>query len=129
MLTHLASRLLLTLAAVLLVAGGAAHAVAFPNAARVIEGSDLPTFFAGAYKGLWLNDSINLVGLGLIYGFIAARPASSSRPIILLLTLPAIGSAVSMYSTLGRFWPAHLLVAAGAAGLLGGLLHRRVQRT
>jgi hypothetical protein len=127
--THLASRLLLTLAAVLVLAGGAAHAVAFPSAARVIEGSDLPTFFAGAYKGLWLNDSINLWGLGLAYGFIAARPASSSRAIILLLALPPIACAISMYSILGNFWPAHLLVAAGAAGLLGGLLHQRVQRT
>ena len=129
MLTQIGSRLLLSLAAVLLLAGGVAHAVAFPNAARVIEGSNLPSFFAGAYKGLWLGDSTNLVGLALAFGFAAARPASCSRAVIFLLALLPIATAASIYSTLGSFWPAHVLLASGTAALLGGLLHARGQRT
>jgi hypothetical protein len=52
-----ATRFLLAFAALCLAAGGAAHAVAFPKAAQVIDGSNLPAFFASAFKGLWLSDS------------------------------------------------------------------------
>lgn len=117
------ARLLLAFAALCLAAGSAAHAVAFPKAAPVIDGSNLPAFFAGAFKGLWLSDSASLFALALAFAFIATQPSSAARPLILLLALAPLASAALIYTTMGSFYAGHLLLLASAAALLGGALH------
>jgi len=117
------ARLLLAFAALCLAAGSAAHAVAFPRAAPVIDRSNLPAFFAGVFKGLWLSDSASLFTLALAFGFIAIQRRSATRPLILLLALAPLASAVLIYMTMGGFYAGHLLMLASAAALLGGALH------
>jgi hypothetical protein len=58
-----APRLLLAVSSLILAAGGAVHALAFPKAAMVAEHSTLPTFFSAAFKGLWLGDSMQTRGI------------------------------------------------------------------
>jgi hypothetical protein len=123
-----ATRILLAFAALCLAAGGATHAVAFPKAAMVIDGSNLSAFFASAFKGLWLSDSASLFASALAFGFIAARPGSAARPLILLLALAPLASAAMIYATMGNFFAGHLLLLASAAALLGGALHREASR-
>ena len=117
------ARALLAFTALCLAAGSAAHAVAFPGAAPVIDGSNLPAFFTGAFKGLWLSDSATLFALALAFAFIATQPSSATRLLIVLLALAPLASAALIYMTMGSFYAGHLLLLASAAALLGGALH------
>jgi hypothetical protein len=117
------ARLLLALAALTLAAGGTAHAIAFRGAVRAVDGSALPAFFAGAFKGLWLSDSATLFAQALTFALIVARPGLAARPLILILALAPLASAAMIYMTMGRFFAGHLLLLASVAALLGGALH------
>lgn len=114
-------RILLGSSAAALAAGGLVHAAAFPGAVRVIAAANLPAFYANAYEALWLSDSATLMGLALVFGFIAARPSTSMRRIILLLALTPAASAVLIYAFMGSFFAGHLLVASALAAIMGGL--------
>ena len=117
-----ATTVLLGFVAVCLAAGGVLHGLAFLKAAQVIDRSNLPAFFAGTFKGLWLSESASLLGLGLVFGVIAAQPAFAARRLILLLALTPLACAAFIYTTVGSFFAGHLLSLAGAAALLGGIL-------
>jgi hypothetical protein len=121
-----ASRILLGFAALILVAGGVAHTRAFWGAVPVIDAARLPPFFNGSFKALWLNDSVSLFGFALLLGYIAARPTTTARTLSLLIALPLIGYALSMYATVGSFFAAHLLLAAGLACVLAALPSERI---
>jgi len=117
-------RLLLGFAALILAAGGVAHTRAFPGAVPAIDAAQLSPFLANSFKALWINDSVSLFGLALLVGYIAVRPAPSARSLLLLLALPLFGYALSLYSTVGSFFAAHLLLAAGLACSVAALLVR-----
>ena len=118
------SRFLFAFSALCLAAGSTVHAVAFPKAAGVVSRSNLPSFFASAFKGLWLSDSASLFALALVFGFIATRPHSATRLLAVLLGLVPLASAVSIYSTMGNFFAGHVLLLASGAALLGGALRQ-----
>jgi hypothetical protein len=117
------SRLLLALAAAIFLFGAAMHAFAFfAKASHVIEASTLKAFFSSELKVLWLADSTTLLGLALIFGLIAARPAWAARPIILILSwIPAATTAL-LYFFLGPFYAAHMLLAATLMVILSALI-------
>jgi hypothetical protein len=118
-----APRLLLAFSSLCLVAGGAVHALAFPTAATVAEHSTLPPFFSGAFKGLWLCDSITSVALALAFGSIATFPGMASRSLVVLLALAPLAVATAIFATMGNFFAGHLMLLAGTAALIGGCLH------
>ena len=120
-----ATRSLLSLAALVLAAGGGTHLLAFPGAARAVGGSNLPAFFAATFRALWLGDSATLFAQALAFGALAARPGLAARPLILVLALGPLANAVAIYITMGGFFAGHLLLLAGATALLAGALHRR----
>ena len=122
---RLASRILLMFAAICLASGGCVHALAYPKAARIAEHSTLPALFAAAFKGLWLIDSAACVVLAMTFGSIAAFPGITSRSVVMLLALAPVAFAAALFSTMGNFFPAYLLLMAGAAALVGGTLHQR----
>ena len=117
------SRLLLALSAICLAGGALVHARAFPKAAVIADHSTLPAFFSGAFKGLWICDSLSSMGLALALGAIAAFPTIAARPLVILLALPPLTFAAALFATLGNFFPGYLMLLAGAAALAGGLLH------
>ncbi len=115
------SRLLIAFSALCLLAGSAVHGLAFPKASDTVAQSNLPPFFVGALKGLWLSDSATLFTLALVFGFVAARPEAASTPLLVLLGLVPLASALSIYAMMGNFFAGHVLLAASGAVLLAAL--------
>jgi hypothetical protein len=115
----------LALAASTLAAGGVLHSAVYSEAKTVFAGSGLPSFFASACNGLWTSDSANLFSSALTFAAVAAWPRLAKRPLILLLTLPPLSTALSVYVAMGfGFFPAHVLLGAGLAAVLAALAHR-----
>jgi hypothetical protein len=113
--------LLLGTAALLSALGGAAHARAFPKAVIAFAASNLPHFYAGSSKGLWLSDSATLFILAAIFGTVAARPSLASKPLLMLVSLIPAGTAVFIYMFLGNFFAGHLLLLIAALAFFGTL--------
>jgi peptidoglycan/LPS O-acetylase OafA/YrhL len=117
------SRLLLAAAAAIFAFGGAMHAAAYAAKARPgIDASNLPAFLGAELKVLWLADSTTLVALALVIGFIAAKPASVAKAVIMLLAIIPAATAVLLYFFLGPFYPGHLLLVASVMVFVAGLV-------
>ncbi len=116
--TNRLSRLSLAFSALLLVAGGVVHALSFPKASGVAA-HGLNMFYASAFNGLWLSDSATSIALALAFASLAARPQWAAAPLVAILALAPIGSAIAIYWTMGLFFAGHLMLAAGVAALLG----------
>src|SRR5262249_24367545 len=83
--------------------------------------SNLAPFFRQSLKALWLIDSVTLT-LASIFSLAALSPSYISGLVVELLAFVPMGTGILLYIFLGRFGPAHLLLAAGALALAGGLL-------
>jgi hypothetical protein len=118
-------RYLLAASSAILALGGLMHARAFRKALAAANASDLPEFYAGSLKALWLIDSATLITLAVVLGFLAARPGSAAPTVVVLLALIPAATGVLLYTFIGPFLPAHmLLTAAVLAGIAGWLLAR-----
>ncbi len=114
-------RLLLAFSSLLSALGGTIHAAAFRKALAAINASDLPRFYGGSSKGLWLADSATLFILAALFGLIAARPSTATRPLVILVALIPAATAILLYTFLGNFLAGHLLLAIAALAFLAGL--------
>ena len=116
-------RLLYALSATIFGFGGLMHALAYARKALPdIAASNLTPFFQAELKGLWLCDSTTLVALAILFGFLAVKPAAASRTLVLLIALVPAGTIFVLYTFLGAFYAAHLLLAATAMVVLASLL-------
>jgi hypothetical protein len=116
-------RLLLATSAAIFAFGAAMHAIAYvAKAQRSISGSNLPRFLVSELKVLWLSDSTTLMALALAFGLIAAKPASASKAMIMLLAIVPAAITVLLYAFLGPFYPGHMLLAASAMVFVAGIL-------
>jgi hypothetical protein len=120
-----AARLLLVFAALCLAGGACVHTLSYPKVAGVAEHSSLPTLFTAAFKALWLIDSVGSMVLALAFALVAAFPGTASRSVVVLLALAPLAYAIALFSTMGNFFPGYLMLVAGAAALIGGVLHHR----
>ncbi len=114
-------RLVLALSSLLSAAGGAIHAVAFRRARVAIDASNLPHFYAASSKGLWLADSVTLLIVAAVFGLIAARPSTVTRSLVLLVALIPAATAILLYTFIGNFLAAHLLLMIASLAFVGGL--------
>lgn len=114
-------RFLLASSSLLSALGGTIHAAAFRKALAAINASDLPRFYGGSSKGLWLADSATLFILAALFGLIAARPSTATRPLVILVALIPAATAILLYTFLGNFFAGHLLLAIAALAFLAGL--------
>jgi len=114
-------RFLLALASLLSAVGGALHAAAFRKALTAIAASNLPRFYGGSSKGLWLADSATLFILAAVFGLIAARPSSATKQVVVLVALIPAATAVLLYTFLGNFFAGHLLLAIAALAFFGAM--------
>ncbi|HEY1502401.1 MAG TPA: hypothetical protein VGF88_22685 [Acidobacteriaceae bacterium] len=103
-----ASRILLAFAALLLLGGAALHGAGFRHALPVIAASGMPRFYTGAFKGLWLLDSLTQLILAAILLAAVAGQILLSRTLLVLLALIPIGNAATLFVFLGPF-PAEYL--------------------
>jgi len=115
------SRFFLAVAALLSAAGGAIHAAAFAKARTALTASNLPHFYLGSSKALWLSDSATLLVVATILGLVAARPLVSMRMLMMLVALIPASTAVLLYLFLGSFFAAHLLLLIAALSFCAGL--------
>jgi len=109
------SRTLLVLPALLLTFGGVTHARAFGKAAAAVAQSNLDPFFGRALKALWLMDSAGMLVLAAVCVALVVRPHFAPGPVLALLSLIPLSTAVLLYAFIGNFPPAHMLMIAGAA--------------
>ena len=116
------SRWLLTIAAVLLLAGGSFHTWVYGIATVMIDASNLSARNAAIFKGLWLVDSGEVLLIGLAFLALALRPRLGNRAMLGFLAALLIASALAVYCTVGNFVPAHLLLVAAALGITAALL-------
>jgi hypothetical protein len=119
------ARIMLAVSAFSLGIGGTIHARALPTAAEIADHSSMPHFFAAAFKGLWLCDSINSIALALVFSAIAVVPRIASGVLVMLLACMPLGTAVGLFASMGNFPPGYVMLAAGGAALVGGSLMRR----
>ena len=119
------AQLLLVVSAGLLALGGLMHARAFGRAAAAVASSSLPEFYGNSFKGLWLIDSATLLVLAALFGFLATRPADASGAAIVLLALIPGATSALLYTFMGMFLPAHMLLAAALMAAFAGILTGR----
>lgn len=96
------------------------HAAAFRKALVAIDGSNLPNFYGGSSKGLWLADSTTLFILAAIFGLLAARPSVGTRPMVILVAFIPAATAILLYTFLGNFFAGHILLAIAALAFVAG---------
>lgn len=120
------ARVLLVLAAVLLVGGGIIHAHAFGKALSIIGSAHLPDLYARFFKALWLCDSTTLIVTGLFFALVAARPSIAGRWAIALVALIPAATALLVYVFVGNFLPGHILVTASLLAIVAAF---RLPRT
>jgi hypothetical protein len=106
------ARTLLAVSAAILLFGSYLHTSAFKKAHAAVVSSNFPVFYADAFEALWLIDSATMAILAISFALIALRPTLAGRSVIILLGLiPAITS-ILLYSFIGMFIPAHMLLVA-----------------
>ena len=116
------SRVLLSLAALLMLAGGTAHSLALRQAAAVAGRSNLSGQYATIFEGLWLSVGVMTILIGLAYLMLAMWPRLGTKTALGVLGALPFVCAISIYATVGNFAPAHLLLAAAAIVLTAALL-------
>ena len=122
--SHL-SRLLFAASATLLLFGGSVHALAYKKAVAAVTTSNLAAFYAQALKGLWLIDSATLIILAIVFGALAARPASGSGLVVALLASMPAATAALLYYFMGPIPPAHLLLVAAAMAFSAAVIRTK----
>jgi hypothetical protein len=115
-------RILLALSSAILLLGCFMHTSAFKKVVAVLAFSNLPAFYGNSLKALWLIDSITLAILGVTFTAIALRPVNVKRLLILLLGLIPAGTSILLYTFIGMFIPAHMLLVAAILIFIAGFL-------
>lgn len=118
----MAARFLVALSSLVLLAGGAVHAVAYRRFDAALATVSLPPFYANASRGLWLIDSATQLVLSVVFAWIAIRPGSASPVVLALIGLIPAATAVLIYWFLGAFGAAHLLATAAVASFIAAAL-------
>jgi hypothetical protein len=115
-------KLLLTFAALLLAVGAVMHASAFNKIVSALADSNLVPFAANSLKVLWLADSAISLLLAAVFALIATRPSAATRWVTVLLALIPAATAGLIYTFIGGFIGAHIMLAAAVAAFVGGLM-------
>lgn len=98
------------------------HTAAFGRMSDAVAKSDLPAFLGDGFRTLWLQDSVIQIVFAIIFTLLAIRPASATKPIVVLIAIIPITTAVFIYHFIGNFIGGHIFLAAGLAAVLGGLM-------
>ncbi|PYL63309.1 MAG: hypothetical protein DMF25_10815 [Verrucomicrobia bacterium] len=115
-------RLFLIFSAVVLAIGALMHASAFNKVSLAVTKSDIASFAGNSLKVLWLADSVTAMLLAAVFAIAAARPSTASNWILMLLAMIPATTAVLIYTFVGNFIGGHIMLAAGIAAFIGGLL-------
>jgi hypothetical protein len=116
------SRVLLAFSAIVFAFGAYIHTSAFGRMSDGVTKSDLPAFLANGFRTLWLMDSSVQIILAIVFALVAIRPTAATKPIVLLIALIPLATAVFIYHFIGNFIGGHLFLAGSLSAILGALL-------
>ena len=116
------SRILLFLSAFLFAFGAWVHTSAFGKVSAAVAKSDLPDFFGKGFKTIWLMDSSVQVILAIVFALVAIRPSVATKPIVVLIALITLTTAIFAYYFLGNFIAGHLFLVGSLAAIFGALV-------
>ena len=111
---------LLLFSAALLAFSALMHTRAFGKAA--VAASALAEFYGNALKALWLIDSATMLVLAVLFTVAAFKPAAVSGLGLMLLAVIPAATAALLYTFIGSFLPAHILLATALMIATAGLL-------
>lgn len=117
------ARILLAFSAIVLAIGAWIHTAGFERMSAGLAKSDLNPFLGRGLKVLWLQDSTIAIVLAIVFAVVAMRPAAAKKPVIVLLALVPVITAVLTYHFIGNFFGGHIFLVAGVAAILGCLLY------
>ena len=120
----LIARLLLAASSLLLASSAVIHGMTIHRALTILDASRLPPFYRDSFKVLWIADATTMFIVAAIFGSIAIRPELASRSIVALLALAYGVVAALLYTFLGRFQAAHILLIASAMALIAAVQFR-----
>ncbi|MBV9618962.1 MAG: hypothetical protein JO201_07085 [Verrucomicrobia bacterium] len=115
-------RLLLAFSAAIFSFGTWIHTSAFDRMSAGVAKSDLPSFLGSGLRTLWLMDSSVQIILALVFALVAIRPTLATKPIVVLIALIPLATAIFIYHFIGNFIGGHLFVAGAVAAIVGALL-------
>ena len=110
-------RMLLALSSLLHVSAAIAHASAFPRAAAVLAGAHVAPVYAGMFKSLFLSDSTTLTIIAAVVAFLAARPATATRTLVVLVALVSAATGAMVFIFMGGFFAGYWMVAASLTAI------------
>jgi len=116
------SRILLGFSAIVFAFGTWIHTAAFGRMSDAVAKSDLPAFLGNGFRTLWLQDSAIQIVFTIIFALAAIKPAAATKPIVVLVAIIPITTAVFIYHFIGNFIGGHIFLAGGLAAILGGLM-------
>jgi hypothetical protein len=122
-------RILLAFSAILLAIGAWIHTSAFNKMSAAVAKSDLIPFAAKSLRILWLEDSVVLLVLAVLFAVIAAWPSAGTKWVIVLIALIPAATAVLVYYFVGNFIAGHLLLAAAIVAILSGFQYPAANQT
>ncbi|HLW35910.1 MAG TPA: hypothetical protein VKS98_09645 [Chthoniobacterales bacterium] len=118
------SRTLLASSALVFAVGAWIHTSAFGRLSAALAKSDLPAFFAQGFRTLWLMDSAVQIVIAIVFAFVAIKPHPASKPVVFLIALIPLATAVFIYYFIGNFIGGHLFLVGSVTAILGALLLR-----
>lgn len=111
-------RILLALSSLLHLSGAIAHAMAFRRADAVLAGAHLSAVHTGMFESLFLSDSTTLTVIAAVLAFVAARPASASRTVIVLIALVSAATGTLVFVFMGGFFAGYWMLAASITAII-----------
>ena|ERR1051325_3125184 len=116
------SRILLWFSAIVFAVGTWIHSSAFGRMSAAVANSDLPSFLGSGFRTLWVQDSVIQIVLAIVFVVVGIRPSAARKPIIILIALIPMTTAVLIYCFIGNFIGGHIFLTGALAAILGALL-------
>jgi len=120
------SKVLLTLAALTLVATSALHGSGYASISRMLGESNLPAALGVGLRGLWMSFSVQLIILAALLGVAVARPTPGARIVVLVCGLGLAVDALVVGAIVGLFVGTVALTLASLLTLAGWTMYRGV---
>lgn len=111
---------LVVLGSAILLLLAALHALSYGTVGGEIAKSNLPSFLAGGFRGLYLVFSAQLVILSILFVLLAWKPGG--KTLLLLASMIPLAEFLVIAPFMGWFFGTELLAAGTACLLVGALL-------
>lgn len=120
------AKVLLTLAALTLVATAALHGSGYASISKLLGESNLPGALGVSMRALWVDFSVQLIILAALLGVAVARPTPGARIVVLVCGLGLAVDTLVLGAIVGLFVGTVALALASLLTLTGWAMYRGV---